>query len=1331
MPTGQAPAIAAHPSPGHDDPTHRPPGSFLTTAIPVLPTQASGGDAAWLAHLQLQAAVLDGIEVAMLAFDPQDRTLVWNQTYLRLFPEQQGHIFQGEDYVHNLRRFYACRLAGDERADIDRYIQGAVQRHRTQTQPFEFEHRGTRLRVASLPAPGFGRIRTWRTLAPLPATPPALDFGGTLGGELLEYVPEGLVVCDGAGRVLWANPSFCQLLHLPEPQVVAGSTLPELYARAWAASGTSADEARRERGTAVLRDHLRFSGAPFELPLPAAGSCRVMARPARDGTVFYAFIDISTLKRFEESLQLTLDNAGRGILRYDADGRIILFNKQALALLDLPDEMLAGAVHMMDVIRFQQQRGDVLPGTLPAHVETEDGYRACLFANHSYLRPTRDGKVLEIATQLLPDGGAVRTYSDVTAYVQAQQALSEKTRALQITMDTMSQGISVIDASGRLVSWNRRYQELLDLPDAVLAEKPTMDRVVRFQIERGDFGPDFAYVDAVARGYVAVGDKLPPLSGPETYVRKTRDGRTFDVTTRPLPDGGVVRTFTDMTAYAQAQEALAHKKTQLSALVRNLPDRVWLKDAGGTYLLANPAFQRHHGRTEAEIIGRDAAQLWGPEVARAHAETDQRALSSDMPLSYESRQLGADGEPRHAEVVKIAIRGDDGQAIGLLGIARDITRRKQEEAALIRAKEEAQQASGAKSRFLSSMSHEIRTPMNAVLGMLTLLRTTDLSPVQEDYAGKAESAARALLSLLNDILDFSKIEAGKMRLERRPFSLEKMLADLSVILASNVGERDLEVLYDLDSRVPDALVGDDMRLRQILINLGGNAVKFTERGEVVVRTRLAGLEDGHAAVEFAVEDSGIGIAPELQQRLFSDYVQASDDIARRYGGTGLGLGICRRLTELMGSSLQLASTPGVGSRFWFTVRLPLAPLPAEPPAATLPPQPGQRRVLIVDDNPLARDTLAALCRTAGWQADTAQDGPQAVARIEAAAGLGLSYEAIFVDWVMHGMDGWQTCARIRALPLPARPPLVIMVTAHGREMLESRSAQDKALLDGFLVKPVTAGMLRDAVLRVQRSAQAAAPGAAPTRPGPLAGLRLLLAEDNPVNQQIARELLSRQGAQVEVVENGRLAVDRVLGGTPYDVVLMDVQMPVLDGLAATRELRRTHDRDALPIIAMTANAMDTDREACLAAGMNEHVAKPFVITDVVAVILACLARSRGAMANGRPAPPPDALPVFDRADALRRLGGDEALLRSVLPVFRGNLEDALRQLAGGDARSPADLAVLVHSVKGMAANLAAKALAAEAAAAEQDLRTGPRQPVALTVARVRAAIEAALQEARD
>ncbi|RYY95078.1 MAG: PAS domain-containing protein, partial [Comamonadaceae bacterium] len=566
------------------------PGACLITPVSVPGTSDAHAGTDRLQHLKLQAQLLDGIDVGMCAYDQRDCALVWNRSFLRMFPEHDGHITEGEHYSTNLRRFYRARLDAAEMDRIDRYIEAGVLRHQTQSQPYEFEHRGQRLQVSSLPDPAGGRIRVWRSLQALASAAIATDaFHDELGGELLESVPEALVVCDPDGLIVWANGSFRLLFDIGDRARVAGSTIEALYAGAWARSSDPHHPSRNE-GTATLHEHLRFAGAPFELPLPQQRCCRVMARHARSGAVFYVLADISDLKRYEAALQLTLDNAGRGIIRYAADGRVLLFNRHALRLLDLPEDLLRGA-SVMDVVHFQRARGDFLPEEGFDDGVTGADKGAALFASGHYLRRTRTGRVLEISTNALPDGGAVRTYADVTEYIAAQRALTEKTRALQITLDSMSQGISAIDSTGRLVFWNRRYQELLQLPDALLADAPTIDKVVRFQTARGDFGRNFEYVDAVARGYVAVGDKLAPLRGPESYVRKSPDGRTFDVDTRPLPDGGVVRTFTDITAYVATQAALARKEAQLSALIHNMPDRVWLKDVAGRYVLSNPAHQ--------------------------------------------------------------------------------------------------------------------------------------------------------------------------------------------------------------------------------------------------------------------------------------------------------------------------------------------------------------------------------------------------------------------------------------------------------------------------------------------------------------------------------------------------------------------------------------------------------------------------------------------------------------------------------------------------------------------------------------------------------------------
>ena len=582
-------------------------------------------------------------------------------------------------------------------------------------------------------------------------------------------------------------------------------------------------------------------------------------------------------------------------------------------------------------------------------------------------------------------------------------------------------------------------------------------------------------------------------------------------------------------------------------------------------------------------------------IGRVDAFVDERMALHQQPYSSARQEL-ADGRFLRVRERRMS----DGHTVGFRVDISD----------LVRATEAAEAASRSKSQFLANMSHEIRTPMNAILGMLKLLQSTELTPLQSDYRQKTEGAALSLLGLLNDILDFSKVEAGKMTLDPRPFRLDKLLRDLAVILSSNVDGKDIEILFDIDPRVAHRLVGDDMRLQQVLINLGGNAIKFTTHGEVVLRVREVLRSATDTVLEFAVSDSGIGIAPEHQAHIFSGFSQAEASTTRRFGGTGLGLAISTRLVALMGGELGLESTPGQGSTFAFQVRLQLDSQDESPALPAAAQAPKGLHVLVVDDNALARELMAAMVRSLGWQVELAESGSQALACVEQAGTRGQPFDLLFVDWQMPGMDGWETTQRLRERTAAQKPaPLLIMVTAHGRGMLSERSAQEQALLNGFLVKPVTASMVRDMVVEARAAHAVAvtgtspAPAVAPVKPKRLAGLRLLVVEDNKINQMVARGLLLQEGAQVTLADNGQLGVD-ALSRTPadFDAVLMDLQMPVLDGYAATRAIREDLRLRQLPIIAMTANAMASDREACLAAGMNDHVGKPFEINHLVATL---------------------------------------------------------------------------------------------------------------------------------
>jgi PAS domain S-box-containing protein len=662
---------------------------------------------------------------------------------------------------------------------------------------------------------------------------------------------------------------------------------------------------------------------------------------------------------------------------------------------------------------------------------------------------------------------------------------------------------------------------------------------------------------------------------------------------------------------------------------------------------------------------------------------------------------------------------ENGKAVRLSGIFQDITERTQYERSLHEAREKAEQATRSKGQFLANMSHEIRTPMNAILGMLKLLHNTELSSRQRDYAAKSESAAKSLLGLINDILDFSKVEAGKMQLDPQPFGVDTLMRDLAVILSSNVGANPIEVLYDIDPAVPEVLLGDAMRLQQVLINLGGNAVKFTARGQVVVRVKLQQLQADVATVEFAVQDTGIGIAAENQSHIFTGFSQAEASTTRKFGGTGLGLSISQRLVDLMGGKLTLTSALGQGSTFAFRLPLPrVVPLPQ----ALLPaPQPATPtlRALVVDPNVVARQLLSAMVRASGWTTEVAADGEEALALMASRLQSGsCPFDVVYLAWQMPGQDGWATTARLRQLcaeQLVAQP-VVVMLSVNSREALDQRTQEEQQLLNAFLVKPVTASMLREAALQsssggagMRRGLRSG--GASQRR---LRGMRILVVEDNLINQQVAEELLTMEGARVSLAANGQLGVEAIAAaqlGQQFDVVLMDIQMPVLDGFAATRMVRQDLQLDTLAIVAMTANALQSDREDCLAAGMNEHVGKPFDLkllvqtllrvtgfqpqSDVLAVSSMYLGLAVG------PVPPPVASPVLDAATALARMGGLTSLYRRSSLEFIHSLPKQLEQLRVSLETDYIRCGMLAHTLKGTASLLGAMALSDAASQLEK------------------------------
>ena len=1091
------------------------------------------------------------------------------------------------------------------------------------------------------------------------------------------------------------------------------------------------------------------------------------------------------LTEAEERSRMLLESAGEGIFGVDEQGRITFVNRAALTLLGYEmDEMMGAKVHAL--IHHSHPDG--------SHYPKEDCPMYFAYTRGETHQKTdevlwrKDGTgfpVEYLSTPIVKADrvvGAVITFRDITERIQAEAALRKGEERLKLALKGGNLGFWDIHFQTGEAMYDEGWAEILGYALDEIKQTRQMwvgtvhpddlDRVM--QAGKDYRSGDLADYDVEYRAVTKQGDTIwlnskgAAVEWDDSGLPVRMVGTVLDVTEQKRAEAEQARRLRSEKAMAAVSQALLGSDTEQETLQQSLRQLVFAAQVDRVYVFENrndpeqglcmhPIFEACSPGVKPQVDNPRFRNLpygktfsrWQEELGREHpvmgnldsfpqAERmflDEREALSILvlPLQVRSRWFGFIGFDdtylrREWTESDLMLLGTTAEIIGAF------LARQQTETDLRLAMEKAEDATRAKSDFLANMSHEIRTPMNAIIGMSHLALKTDLTPKQHDYVKKIDVAAKSLLGIINDILDFSKIEAGKLDMEQVPFDLMETIENAGNMITVKAQEKEhLEVLFHIDPEVPRYLTGDPLRLGQILINLGNNAVKFTEEGEIVLSMRLMKQTEAGISIRFSVRDSGIGMTEEQRGRLFQAFSQADTSTTRKYGGTGLGLTISKRLVEMMQGEIWVESEPGRGSEFIFTADFGIGEQ-VDKPAVVLGDDRLGIKTLVVDDNRTARTILAEMLERFIAEVHQAASGNEALKLVENAADR--PFRLILMDWRMPGMDGIETSRRIFELSGEDRPPRIILVTAYDQS--EARQQAREIGISGPIVKPVTPSTLLDAVLQSLGKAEAGQimrdrqPDEKPATAETIAGAHLLLVEDNEINQQVALEILEGAGLRVTIANDGKEAVDRIKE-TDFDAVLMDIQMPVMDGYEATREIRNLkienvdaegqvssieHPASTVPIIAMTASAMIQDRENAMNAGMNDHVSKPIDVDALFATLVKWVLPglrtpvSRVVETISDAAAPVERdgfalteMPGISVQGGLARVGGNEGLYKRLLVKFIDEYPDTTGQIAKALDDGDMELARrLAHTVKGVAGNLGMEQLQPMAADLEHAVK---------------------------
>jgi len=1089
-----------------------------------------------------------------------------------------------------------------------------------------------------------------------------------------------------------------------------------------------ADAGLREVALEALRDDRAMLSRPVQLASDPARTVLLMVAPlygpAQAGAARGAPLGIVYAPLSVERLLADSQREGQAlwVALADADSSVVASTGEAGAAAADPRPFATSADARGADPRVAREQVEVYGRRWRVEMRPTPAWLAAQPAPARYMLPAGLGAALL---------AAVTVHFMLLSASRRRRAVIEDARLAAIVSGA-SDAVIGTDLAGVVTSWNHAAETIFGYPAAEAIGRTVGALIVPL---------DWQHQEAAILASIARGDVVQRFN----TQRRRRDGRLLDVsvTASPIRDAagrivGAAKTLHDMSAEfaayrhimelnasleAQVVERTARLEEQerfLHAVIDTMPGLVGYWDTTLRCRFANHAYLDWFGRDAAQMVGVAARELFGAELF-AQVEPHLLAALRGERQVFERTHVKPNGAVGYA-LAHYLPDVKDGRVRGIVVVTTDITAIKQAEQVLVDARRKAEDATLAKSEFIANMSHEIRTPMNAIVGLSHLLLQMTLPTLALEMVQRIRASGHALLGIVNDILDFSKIEAGRLEVERAPFDLAAVLDSLATLMASALGARPLELLIDAPPPGCRHLVGDSLRLGQVLVNLAGNAIKFTDSGEVRVRierversapraaARKPSDATGPVTLRFSVSDTGAGIAADKQALVFEAFRQADSSTTRSHGGTGLGLTISSRLVELMGGRLALASRPGQGSSFSFELRLERAPAEAADAA------PAPQRLLCAAAHAGLRDNLVGVARSLGWQCEAVADAAEAAAR--AGLPVGPGFDAVLLDWHCGGSEGLQAARLVRERAGARDVAVVLLVTPHQRALLQALPGWE-AQLGATLSKPVTPATLAAAVQAARDPAAREALRAVPHGRAAamrLAGLRVLVADDSEINRDVAERILAAEGASIVLAVDGRTALE-ALARERVDLVLMDMQMPVMDGYAATREIRATPRLAALPVIALTAGAYRSQREQAQQAGVDAFVAKPFEVEELIGLVQRLARRAEAPVQAPR---------VFDRARAARVWPRPEDLARQLgrFVASHGDAADALARLA------PTEQAARLHKLRGAAAQLGFEQLADAAARLERELGAGgaldtERLAAALAAARAVAAAEAA------